>query len=149
MAPRKKFTCDFKLKVINYAKEVGSNREAARHFEIDEKNVRNWVKAKNVLQCMPKNKKARRHRNPHWPELEKELLNYVIETRQQKRRVTTVDIKLKARQLAKEKNEENFKGGDGWCHNFMRRAKLAVRAVTSIGKTTILDDLLVTTDIVF
>lgn len=134
MASRNKFKAEYKLKVISYAKEVGSNREAARHFNIDEKNVRNWIKAEKLLKVMPRDKKARRYRERFWPNLEDELLEYIIELRRQQRRVNTVDIKLRARFIAKEKKYEDFKGGNCWCHNFMRRANLAIRAVSSIGK---------------
>ena len=42
----------------------------ARHFGIDERNVRRWRKEKIVIKNMPKFKRNRRRGAPWWPELE-------------------------------------------------------------------------------
>jgi len=133
MSKRKSYTAEFKLSVVKYAEENG-NRSAGREYSVDERSVREWREQKNVLNAMDRRKRARRGGLPHWPELESELRKWVISTREQKRKVSTVDIRLKARQLATEKGIDNFTGGRKWCHSFMKRNSLSVRAVTSVGQ---------------
>ena len=55
---RSSYETGFKLRVIKYAEEHG-NRGAEREFSVSEKLVRFWRKQKEVLQSMPKTKRAR------------------------------------------------------------------------------------------
>ncbi|XP_054165766.1 fidgetin-like protein 1 [Oppia nitens] len=45
-----------------------------------------------------------------------------------------LNIKLKAKEIAINKSITGFKASDCWCNSFMRRNKLSVRAVSSIGQ---------------
>jgi transposase-like protein len=130
---RKSYTTEFKLKVVKYAEENG-NRSASREYSVDESIVRDWRKNKNVLNVMPRGKRARRGSLPYWPELESELKQLVITTREEKRKVSTVDIRLMARKIAIERGIDGFRGGINWCYRFMKRNQLSVRAVTSVGQ---------------
>ena len=47
------YEATFKLKVINFAKEM-NNSSATREFSVNEKQVREWQKAKVMLSEMPK-----------------------------------------------------------------------------------------------
>lgn len=78
---RRSFTVERKLEIIAYAEKHG-NREAEREFNINEKNIRDWRKSKNLLNVMPKKKKAKRGGFAHWPDLEKAVKKYVIEKRE-------------------------------------------------------------------
>ncbi len=129
MSKRKSYTAEFKLSAVKYAEENG-NRSAGREYSVDERSVREWREQKNVLNAMDRRNRARRGGLPHWPELESELRKWVISTREQRRKVSTVDIRLKTRQLATEKGIDNFTGGRKWCHSFMK----TVGAVTSVGQ---------------
>ena len=46
--PRKSYNLDFKLKVIEQAKK-STNRETARYFNLDEKQVREWRKNEDKM----------------------------------------------------------------------------------------------------
>ena len=58
-AKRKSYEASFKLKVAEFAQEHG-NRAAGREFSVSEKIVRDWRKQKEVLQAIPKSKRANR-----------------------------------------------------------------------------------------
>ena len=50
------------------------------------------------------------------------------------RKVSTVAIKFRAKILAQERLIENFKAFDQWCNWIMKRNRLSIWAVTSIGQ---------------
>jgi transposase-like protein len=58
---RKSYTSQFKLEVVEVAKEKG-NREAGRLFNVGESSVREWRKAETVLKNVHKRKRAMRFR---------------------------------------------------------------------------------------
>jgi transposase-like protein len=69
---RKSHTAQFKLEVVEVAKEKG-NREAGRLFNVGESSVREWQKAETVLKSLHKRKRAMRFRRCLWPTIEKKL----------------------------------------------------------------------------
>ncbi|CAH3114404.1 unnamed protein product [Pocillopora meandrina] len=91
--PRHSFTFDYKLRVITLADEIG-NRAAAREFEIDESMIRYWRK-KKAMAKLPKRQRTCR----------------TGIAKKNSRAVTTVMIRLKARELAKQMNVADFVGG--------------------------------------
>ncbi len=52
--------------------------------------------------------------------------------REQKKGVSTVTIRLKAKEMAQQKPISDFKGNFKWCYNFMKRKRSSVRAITSV-----------------
>ena len=48
-----RYDAEFKLKVVELAFQT-SNMNAARHYSVNEKQVREWKKAESVLKEMPK-----------------------------------------------------------------------------------------------
>lgn len=102
MAPakRKKYDANFKLKVINFAKE-NNNCAAARQYGVTEKMVRDWKSNEKALKSMPRGKCALRRGTPHWPELEKHVADMVAQHRQNGYVVTRNTIRLFALQWAK------------------------------------------------
>ena len=81
-----------KLAVIKYA-ETHGNRAAGRQFDgINEANIRVWRKLKPSLEKMPKNKKADRGKALCFPNLEKKLMTWVIDRKQQAIGVSFVEI---------------------------------------------------------
>ena len=61
---------------------------------------------------MNQNKRARRGRKEYWPELEKDLKIWIVNQRKDRRKVSTVEIKCRAKILAQERLIENFKVSD-------------------------------------
>jgi transposase-like protein len=66
---RKSYTAQFKLEVVEDAKEKG-NREAGRLFNFGESSIREWRKAEPVLKSLHKRKRAMRFRRCLWSTIE-------------------------------------------------------------------------------
>ena len=69
---RSAYDASFKLRVVQYA-ELNNNSAAAREFCIDDRQVRDWRKAKETLASLPKMKKACRGDLASFPEMEEVL----------------------------------------------------------------------------
>ena len=136
--PRQSFTFEYKLRVIARADEIG-NRAAAREFEIDESMIRYRRKKKAVMTKMSKRQRTCHAGKAKFPALERTLKEWVISQREKSRAVTTVMIRFKAKELAKQMNVAEFVGGPSWRSRFMRRNRLSVRARTTVGQK-LLDD---------
>ena len=123
-----------KLEIIKCAQDNKNIAEAARQFNVDESNIRRWMKQKNVLEKLNPKKRSMRKGKPKWIQLEKKLKEYVLNLRKQNFQVSTVDIKYKAKQYAKEDGINDFVGTNYWVFKFMKRNNLSVRSTTSIGQ---------------
>ena len=124
-----------KLKIIKYAEECGSNRQAADKFGCNESNVRAWRKKKTELEEMPRSKRAARGLTAKFPGLENQVLAWVKERRMAGIGVSTKDIRLKALQIAKEIGIlGSFKASVGWTRRFMKRNYLSVRRRTHMAQ---------------
>lgn len=135
MSSRASYTSAFKLKVISHAANT-SNRAAAKHFSINEKQIREWKKNQVSLQKLPSTKRADRGQLCKWPELERELNKWVLSQRSSGYIVTRGLIRLKSIQWA-EKNKnisKNFKATASWCNRFMKRNNLTLRQKTKIAQ---------------
>lgn len=125
---RRSYTAKFKLNAVQLAKKIG-NRAAAREVCVDEKRIREWRNQETLLQKMPKTKRAQR-RGPraHWEELEKKLCAWITDQRANGRSVSSVLIRIKAKQIAKENDLKNFTSGTSWYSRFCRHNNLSIRA---------------------
>ena len=123
---RASYTAEFKLQTVRYALKNG-NRAAGREFNVDEKMVRNWRKNESALELMPRNKRANRTGSTKFPQLENDLSRFIREKRASGRAITTVIIRRKAKEIAKERGLTNFVGGPSWCNRFMKRVGLSIR----------------------
>ena len=130
---RTSYTASFKLAVCSYAEEFG-NRAAGRKYDLDEKNVRRWRQNKTTLKSMPSKKRAMRSGKARWPELEEQLLAWVVEKRAAGHAVSTQALRLKARNIADETGMDDFKAGTSWAYRFMKRHDLSFRRRTHIAQ---------------
>ena len=55
---KKKYSLDFKKQVIAFA-EVHGNRPASRHFEVDERRIREWRSKKSEIVQLVASKKGK------------------------------------------------------------------------------------------
>ena len=126
---RESYEASFKLKVIAYAEDF-NNCAAEREFGVNEKLVRDWRKKKAILMTAPKTQKKRRTYLPLYDDLEKDMLAWISDLRQNGYIVTRNAIRLKALNLAQDKKYgiENgvFKASAGWCSRFMERNGLTI-----------------------
>ncbi|KAG8198248.1 hypothetical protein JTE90_021505 [Oedothorax gibbosus] len=138
MDRRKRFSYEasFKLKVVLRAEEA-NNMVAAREFGVNEKSVREWRKLKGVLKKSKKTAKSARGKAAQFPDLDKAVLTWVLESRQNGHIVTRTAIRLKALHLAKTvmKNHPGESSASaGWCSRFMERYGLSLRQRTKIAQ---------------
>ena len=97
---RSAYRAAFKLEVVDYA-ETHGNRKASREFNVPETNVRDWRKQK-VQKDMNKTKKARRGRQARYPELKKELYDWIVDQRSSGYIITSLHIRLRAQKICED-----------------------------------------------
>ncbi|KAG8196096.1 hypothetical protein JTE90_007834 [Oedothorax gibbosus] len=118
--------------------EEANNMVAAREFGVNKKSVRVWRKLKGVLKKSKKTAKAARGKAAQFPDLDKAVLTWVLERRQNGHIVTRTAIRLKALHLAKTVVKTHpgasFVASAGWCSRFMERHGLSLRQRTKIAQ---------------
>ena len=72
------YDVSFKLQFVDYA-EIHGNRAVSRNFTVPETNVRDWRKQKVILKDMKKTKKALQGRQALYPDMEKELYEWIFD----------------------------------------------------------------------
>lgn len=121
---RKSYTVEKKLEIIEYA-EQHNNRVAARTFDINESSVRCFRRQKEMLLKMSPQKKTNRRAFPHWPQLESELREYVINhPNEHGTKAKLKEIKKEAIEIAAKHGIENFNGSNSYIFKFMQRHQL-------------------------
>lgn len=121
---RKSYTVEEKLNIIKFAEE-NNNRVAARNFAINESSVRCFRRQKEMLLKMNPQKKSNRKANPHWPQLEEELKQYVINhPAEHGSKAKLKDIKREAIKIATKHGIEKFNGSNSYIFKFMQRHQL-------------------------
>lgn len=121
---RKSYTVAKKLQIIEYAEEH-NNRVAARFFNMNESSVRCFRRQKEILLKMSPLKKTNRKAFPHWPKLEAELKEFVLNhTKVHGIKAKLKDIKEHAIEISKKHGIENFNGSNSYIFKFMQRHQL-------------------------
>lgn len=133
--PRKSYTREFKLRVVEHYREAreGNTKtrisDTARHFNLDDSNVRRWLKSEIKLKHSPKGAKSRSSgRKSFFPELEKQIHEEFTEIRKQGLEAKSCWFKSRAAEISK---GSNFKCSKGWFNNFKKRFHLSHRASAS------------------
>ena len=83
---------------------------------------------------MPRGKCANRGLKCKWPQLEKDLAEWIKEQRQSRLIVTRNAIRIHAIQIAKEQKIDAFRGTIAWCGKFMRCNGLCLQVKTKIAQ---------------
>lgn len=136
--PRRTFTLDFKLKIVEEAKKT-NNRKVGRIYNIDESTIRGWVKQEDRLRqsrVVIGSKKFQEGKQltrlpgsgsrAHFVELEKQVFEWLMHEKMVKRQnVTRTQIKAKAKELSGE--DSGFCASNGWCQNFLVRHGMTER----------------------
>lgn len=135
----------FKKEVLSTLEALNGNISAtAKAHKLNRSHVQRWrAQAQEILEaCQGKRRqtdeegqgqvscrKRRRFRSQqaHFPELEKELVEYIKELRSKGISVHRNALAEKARSLSE---DPDFKASDGWLTRFMRRNNLVRRKVT-------------------
>ena len=134
---RQSYTVSDKLRIINFAEQHG-NRAAEREFGVSESIVRFWPKSKDNLEKMPRLKRANRGKKAAWPDLEVDLLEWIMEKRNNGLTILPSLVRLKTLKMAK--NEKygippgQFKAGNHWCQRFMKQNGLSLRQKATLAQ---------------
>lgn len=134
--PRRQYSAAFKRKVISAAETIG-NCAAERQFGVNERSIRGWRKQKQALfACSGQRKSFRGPKNGAFPEVERELTDFVREQRAAHLAVNIELLQAKAREIARDKGIQraDFKASKHWVSRFMRRAGFSLRRRTSISQ---------------
>lgn len=132
---RKTFTLEFKLNAVEYAHQT-SITKAADHFGVNLSQISRWKSQEESMKKKGKkeSKVVKRNRSIQWPELEALLKTWIINRRKQGFVVSGSSILREARGQAVRMKLDSFKGSSFWIHSFMKRNKLSIRAVSSVGQ---------------
>ena len=136
---RNSYTSAFKLRLIKSA-EGSDNSKVARKYNIDVSMVRRWRLAKDKLGSSTKTRRSFRGKQCQLPHLEKELKEWIEDSRLKGFIITRPMIRIQALKLAKsQKHQEidgikNFVASPHWCDRFMKREDLVLRCRTKIAQ---------------
>ena len=118
-----------------------NNCEAARRFSVSEKLIRDRKQAHTSGKWDGVSRETRaigRGATARFPDLERELLAWIHQSRQEGKAVILVGIRSKALELAKESRfnipEDSFKASAMWCSRFLKRHDLSLRCRTTIAQ---------------
>lgn len=139
MAPRRKFRVSWKLEVLNYA-EATSGEAAARHYNIDAKQIRVWKKQRAELEALAEGTRARLQgggRRRISEDMEATLRGWILDRRAKYLRVSRKMIQAKAMAIFPEMSDvksDAFHASRGWLERFMKRNKFTLRKRTSLAQ---------------
>ncbi|XP_011405985.1 PREDICTED: tigger transposable element-derived protein 6-like [Amphimedon queenslandica] len=134
-AIKKKYNFDasLKLKVVEVALK-NSNRGAARKFDVDEQQVREWKEQRNSLTECSSKKKRLDGGGQKVAQLEmEELVSWIDCLREQNLRVTRSSIQAKALELSPQ-SEEEFRASRGWLEKFLSRHGFSSQQKTTVSQ---------------
>ena len=124
------YTAKCKHKVILAEKE--GNRHAAWEFSVPDTNVRLWRKHKDaIFTCNQSQKKFTGPSKGRHPEMDCEVLEFVLKRRKNGLPVTSDIIRERANEVARAWYIQRhvFKASRGWVNHFMRRNGLSLAAL--------------------
>lgn len=127
MIPRKSYTVQYKLRVIEYSEQY-SAKVASKIFNIHLSMIGRWKK--KLMQMKESKPTLRRVGAPgrmvSYPVLECELNEWIVNQRRQALPVSYTDVKEKMLTLA----PSSFKASNSWLSGFLSRFNLSLRTIT-------------------
>ncbi|KAH7938947.1 hypothetical protein HPB52_002944 [Rhipicephalus sanguineus] len=124
--------------LVQVLKLYGEEKRAKKQqFEVNERSICGWRKQKKALfACSSQRKSFRGPKNGAFPDVERELTDFVQEQRAAHLAVNIELQQAKAREIARDKGiqPEDFKASKHWVSRFMRRAGFSLRWRTSISQ---------------
>lgn len=126
-------TAGFKVTMIEFALEHGK-RAASRKFDVNDKCVRRWCRQKEALKNTTSKKCDFQGKTSKFPELEEELLCYVMEVQNDDYASTTDMLRMKAQAMARAKSvpREDFKASASSVRTFLKSKGLSFRRRTTL-----------------
>ena len=115
--------------LAQYNESNTSLNEFCRQKQISVGTMSNWLNG-----ALPKRRRSHGFHKTWYPEIEEELLRWVLERRDQGYAVYRKDMKEYAEELAAASGQEIFQGSVGWITRFMHKNDLVFRARTKISR---------------
>ncbi|EXX73263.1 hypothetical protein RIR_jg12104.t1 [Rhizophagus irregularis DAOM 181602=DAOM 197198] len=139
---RRQWSAREKLMVIAYYEQGYSKRSTAAKFEIEPKQLRDWLKNKDQLMIVaPYIQKLVKGARPKYQQLETELIEWFRDSRRQLKTISRYMIQAKACSLAKKPLYQRVypdireaKFSQNWVDGFMYRNNLVNRKKTTIAR---------------
>ena len=132
--PRKRYTVQYKLEMIEASKNYSSQREFAAKHNFDESLIRLWRKSEPKLRESTKDTRFKVEgggRKPLSYDLEFELSKWIMEQRNENLCVSRKLIQEKALDMANKKGLTDFKASMTWVQKFMDRNGFTIRRKTT------------------
>jgi hypothetical protein len=127
--------------ITYYEKNEFSIHETCKKFNIQPKQLREWIKKKNeLINVFPMNCKLHKGRLPEYSQLESVLFDWITEQRQLQNPVTRLLIITKVYSLVQNTDFKNlpniqeFKFSNSWLDGFLDRYNLSNRRCTTIAQ---------------
>lgn len=123
------FTVEYKLNVLDWYYAHGENKkQTAKHFGVDRKRIRDWLKFEQQLRMEPPSNMQRRKKNTgcaaHYKALDQAVLEWCKEQRTRGQRITNQALRTKALELAPQLGyQDTFKASPNWAVAWRRRNK--------------------------
>ena len=125
---------EYKLKVVAWYKANGENKHAtARQFGLDRKRLREWLEKEDRLRekgvgVGKKRRKLPEGGKPLSAELDKAVLDFMLEERIMGRPVTNKDLRRKALECVTELSlPDSFKASPMWLKCWRQRNRVSLR----------------------
>ena len=125
---RASYTVDFKLSVVEWVRSGGrSLREASKQFGVDRKCIRQWVREKAILGSArlrqgPHTRKLHGGRGPRSHDLDRRVLEFLLEQRRLGLDVGDGEVKQRAMDVARALGVEDFKASPSWLKGWKMRS---------------------------
>lgn len=139
---RRQWNAREKIAIIMYHENGHSKKKTASKFNIQTKQLRDWISKKpQLLKAQPGLKRLNIGVRPKYPALETALVTWVREKRKNQNAVTRNMIQVKAQTLAQQRQWqvmcsgiESFAFSNKWLDGFMSRNKLSNHRRTTIAQ---------------
>ena len=137
---RRQWNAREKIAILMYHEKGNSKNKTARKYNIQTKQLRDWVSKKpQLLKAQPGLKRLNRGSSPKYPVLETALVNWVKEKRKNQNAVSRTMIQMKGKALAQQRQWQvtcpgigSFAFSNKWLDGFMSRNKFSNRRRTTI-----------------
>lgn len=123
------YTVEYKLNALDWYHAHGENKkQTAKHFGVDRKRIRDWLKLEQQFRMEPLSNMQRKKKNSgcaaHYKALDQAVLEWCKEQRIQGQKVTNQALRTKALELAPQLGyQDTFKASPNWAIAWRRRNK--------------------------
>lgn len=122
LSKRRSLSFNEKKEIIDTFKKANlSKAKFAKFYGIPRTTLNNILSNEASMEYFTGNRKRKRQRVSTYEKLEEDLLNWIEITRSQNVHVSTIMLKEKALQIAKELGQPNFTACNGWIQRFKTR----------------------------